>query len=295
MRIAEISSLSWSAAESKLESPATLAVSIIEESGAILGAFQRSGDAPTASFTRASGGSALSVSSGAVHVALALLTHDALVSCTRDQILNRYVRPLLRGLTKSGSVAHYFGRDWVSVGHRPVAFVGFAHHAGSGRTSFEAFVAVSAPLWSRGGTAERASHSGKAPASLSELAGKPVDSERVAEAITRAYTEAFGPLPRLESSSPAVPVTSQPSWEATAEEAIGLVCAGADEAGHLRVGGELMVSRDAISRLEIAISAAQSDDEIRRAVDDELAAPGVALFGVKRLESIAEVIARALR
>ncbi len=291
MRLHDLSALSWSAAAAPLGSPASLAVSIIEESGPILGAFQRSCDDPLATFARASGGPALSLSSGVVHVALALQTHDALISCTRDQILNRYVRPLLRGLTKSGSLAHYFGRDWVSVGHRPAAFVGFAHHAGTGRTSFEALVAVNAPLW----TTPRTSHSGKAPASLSELAGKPVDSERVADAIKNAYTAAFGPLPTLASSSAAVPVTSQSPWKATANEAIGVVCAGVDGGGHLRVGGELMVSGDAVLQLETAVSVMSSDDVIRQAVDDALAAPGVALFGVRSLESIAGVIARALR
>lgn len=290
----ELSSRSWSAIDAELRAPASLDVSIIAESGSILGAFQRSCDDPRASFVRASGGSSLSVAEGTIHVALALATHDALVSCTREQILNRYVRPLLRALTKVGALAHYFGRDWISVLHRPAAFVGFAHDAASARTSFEAFVGVREPLW----TEVRASHAGKSPASLEELTGKALEPERVAAAIEQAYSQAYGPLPRTERSAPARSVTHQPPWKAEVAEAIGAVCAGPDAAGTLCVGGELMISRDAISSLETAVKSlppSPSDDAIGQAVDDVVGAPGVALFGVRSLGSIREVIARALR
>ena len=70
---------------------------------------------------------------------------DALVACDESRLVNRYVRPLLRALTKVGATAHFFGRDWVSVAGRPVAWVGFAHDAGTRRTVFEAVVAVGAP------------------------------------------------------------------------------------------------------------------------------------------------------
>jgi hypothetical protein len=78
------------------------------------------------------------------------------------------------------------------------------------------------------------------------------------------------------------------------EEAIGVVAAGRDRDGRMRVGGELMVSRDAIARLEDAIARAPGDSaQLDRAVD-ELAAPGVALLGVRDLRSLREVIAEAL-
>ena len=40
-------------------------------------------------------------------------------------LLNRNVRPFLRGLTAAGALAHYFGREWVSVRKRPAMLLGF--------------------------------------------------------------------------------------------------------------------------------------------------------------------------
>jgi hypothetical protein len=85
---------------------------------------------------------------------------------------------------------------------------------------------------------------------------------------------------------------SDPPWEATCEEAIGLVGAGRDARGVLRVGGDLLVSRDALARLEERLRDTEAAD-VPRVVDETLAAPGVALDGVKSLASIADVVARA--
>ncbi len=286
----EIASRSWSAIESKLKGPGALTVSIAREEGVFLGSFQRLSDDPRARFVRASGGSALLVAPDTIHVALALSTHEAFVRCEPTQILNRYVRPLLRALTKSGVVANYFGRDWISVAHRPAASVGFAHDSTTGRTSFEAFVAVNTPLWGGG----KVSHLGKIPASMSELIGKTIDAERVAEAIASSYVGAFGPLPSIDATAVAPPIPSAPPWKASALEAIGAVSAGADEAGAMRVGGEWMVSADALASLEASLVDCPGS-EIGQRVDAALASPSVAIFGVRSLTSIADVIARALR
>jgi hypothetical protein len=84
-----------------------------------------------------------------------------------------------------------------------------------------------------------------------------------------------------------------PPWAATCEEAIGTLGAGPDARGTLRVGGDLLVSRDALARLEVRAAHASADD-LGRIVDEALAAPGVALDGVKSLASVCDVIARAL-
>jgi hypothetical protein len=87
---------------------------------------------------------------------------------------------------------------------------------------------------------------------------------------------------------------SELPWAATRDEAIGVVAAGRDREGRMRVGGELMASRDAIARLEREIALAAGDAlQLDRAVDT-LAAEGVAMLGVRDLRSIRDVIADAL-
>jgi hypothetical protein len=243
---------------------------------------------------------------GTVHVALALAHPGAIVACDERRIVNRYVRPLLRALTKtfprghdakgtpSGAQAHFFGADWVDMLHRPVAWVGFAHDAASRRTLFEAFVAVRAPFAGGG----RAAFRGKAPATLEELAGATLDPHRIADAIVEAYVEVSGGLLAAEASLAESPTDraprddgGDPPWVATIEEAIGIVAAGPDARGVFRVGGDLFVSRDALVRLEGRIAAG---DDPTRAVDETLAAPGVAIDGVRSLTSVRDVIVRAL-
>src|ERR1700722_13042117 len=69
-------------------------------------------------FRRASGGKTLRVGAGTVGVLVVLPTLDALGAglVAPDKLMNRTVRGLLAGLTRSGARggAHYFGRDFVS-------------------------------------------------------------------------------------------------------------------------------------------------------------------------------------
>ena len=164
---------------------AELTIASVADDAAILGAFQRAGEvhADCTLFRRGSGGAAVRVGPGTLWVSLALARVDALVACTPDRIMNRHVRPLLRALTKSGALAHYFGKDWISVAHRPAASCGFSHDRGSGRCMFEAFVALSTPF----ALGPRGSFDGKEPATLAELTGKTFDPARVARAIGDAY------------------------------------------------------------------------------------------------------------
>ena len=106
---------------------------------------------------------------------------------------------------------------------------------------------------------------------------------------------AWGHIPAQmnRSSTPHVPPAVETTpWTARVEEAIGPIFAGRDARGALRVGGELMASRDRIAWLEARADAAH-DDEVAAIVDEALSPPGVALFGVRRLPSIAEAIVHA--
>jgi hypothetical protein len=236
-------------------------------------------------------------------VALALAHPGALEFCDEKRIVNRTVRPLLRALTKTGSLAHFFGRDWISVAHRPVAWVGFAHDATSRRTLFEAFVAVRTPF----AITQRASFLGKPHGTLESIAGREIDPARLAGAVVDAYLAAYdaaeaevrgvetAPVP--DAAIPAAAAAeddprADPPWTATVEEAIGRLGAGCDARGVFRVGGDFLVSRDAIARLESRV-ANVADQELGPLVDQILNAPGVALQGIRSLASVRDVIALA--
>jgi hypothetical protein len=279
---------------------AELSVTEIATEAQVFGAFQRRAGATAGAILarRVSGGGLVQVSAGTLHVALVLASSSSLVACTPRTILNRYVRPLLRALTKGGAPASYFGRDWISVGHRPAASVGFAHDVGTGRTVFEAFVALRRPF-----SEPRASFLGKPPGSLESICGRAFDAGHLARAIVDAYLAAGDRDPHELSSHTAAAslldddVAAEPPWVACIEEAIGPVCAGRDRRGVLRLGGDLLASRDAIAELEAKIAVLGHDagpDELGRAVQEALGAPGVALEGVRDLGSVREAITRAL-
>lgn len=237
---------------------------------------------------------------GTVHVSLALAHPGALFDADEKRIVNRCVRPLLRALNRTmgaGSPAHFFGRDWVSVARRPAAWVGFAHDATTRRTAFEAFVAVRAPF----AEDARPSFRGHAAASLEAIAERTLDPSLLVGAVIEAYGTggevlAIDPLTTEERGDDQAMNEETPteiSWAATREEAIGELGAGPDAKGVFRIGGDLLVSRDALSRLEAAAPSAKVAD-IGALVDDTLARPGVALDGVKSLGSVRDVIVAAL-
>ncbi|HEX7667639.1 MAG TPA: hypothetical protein VF407_24090, partial [Polyangiaceae bacterium] len=121
----------------------------------------------------------------------------------------------------------------------------------------------------------------------------------VAHAIAEAYAKDFDGKERdlPEPMAVPLPVHPDPMWRATLAEAIGIVGAGRDRNGVLRIGGELLASRDAIANLESAITGfdeATELDEIGAAVDGALVAPGTALHGIRSLKSVRDVIAAAL-
>jgi hypothetical protein len=318
----EIAAHSRAALDRPLEHPGELWTAVAGDEALLLGAFQRDAGFPQASprLKRGSGGPAVRMGPGSIHVALALSHPGALVPCDEKRIVNRSVRPLLRALTRVGATAQFFGRDWISVDHRPAAWVGFAHDATTRRTLFEAFVAVRTPFH----TGPSPSFRGKEPGTLEELVGRAIDPGRVVDAIVEAYVAAWAVAPveravpgppsgereqandraragsgereqandRAKAPSGELEHASDPPWTATVEEAIGTLGAGLDADGVFRVGGDLLVSRDALARLE-ARAPHVLDEALGALIDETLAAPGVALDGVRSLASVRDVILRA--
>ncbi|MGH7436828.1 MAG: hypothetical protein ACRENE_14235 [Polyangiaceae bacterium] len=292
---AVVAARSRSALDGPLARPAELWVAVVSEPALLVGAFQRAPASTPGRTTllRGSGGPDVHVGAGTVHVALSLERPDVLEPCDAKKIVNRAVRPLLRALTKTVKLAHYFGRDWVSVEHRPAGWVGFAHDSTTGRTLFEAFVAVTTPFAGR----EARSLLGKTPATLDELAGRSIDPAALADEIVRAYEARAGVEAVLVEAGPTPApedAPAEPPWAAMVEEAIGTLGAGPDGRGTFRVGGDLLVSRDALARLEQRVAAAP-DANVGRIVDETLSSPGVALEGVASLASIRDVIVAARR
>jgi lipoate-protein ligase A len=297
-RAHDVAAHSRNALDAPLAGLALLRISSIQDVALLVGAFQRGAGFSDAwpLFRRGSGGPEVLVGPGTVHVALSLPHPGALIGADPKRIVNRAVRPLLRALSRIGATAHFFGRDWVSVGQRPAAWVGFAHDTSTGRTLFEAFIAVRNPF----AIAQRPSFRGRAHATLEEVVKRNVDPADLATAIIDAYVEGHERMnvdPPAPALSPGPPnLRHEPPWTATCEEAIGWLGAGPDERGVFRVGGDLLVSRDALSRLEEQIAALPPDASavaLGRVVDESLGAPHVALEGIRTLSSVRDLIARA--
>lgn len=301
-----VAHLGQRAMDEPLAAGAELWVGAMEAHARVVGAFQRcaAGDDPRPRARRASGGATVEVGPGTVHVLLALPHPAALMPCDPSRILNRYVRPLLRALTVSTGVkASYFGRDWVSLRGRPVAWVGFAHDGTTGRTIVEAFCAVATPF-ATGEGARRATFLGKEPSTLAEIAGRDVALDRVARSVVDAYAIAYGaptvalPAPLARATARDGDALDDPPWRGVAASDIGEVGAGPDARGVLRVGGDFLASRDALARLErwLATSPSLGDDAaVDAAVADTLGAPGVALEGLRTLAPVGDAVRRALR
>ncbi|HEY8073877.1 MAG TPA: hypothetical protein VIF62_07205 [Labilithrix sp.] len=273
------------ALDGPITADAELVVAVPRDEAIVLGAFQRAcdvadRDAPLV--RRGSGGAAARVGPGSVWIQLAM--KDARIA--PEKILNRLVRPLLRGMTKAGATARYFGRDWVSVDHRPAALVAFAHDSRSDALVFEAIVAAKTSF----AVGARASFMGKEPLAVGKT------PRAIADAVAAEYAALGDPVVPTSgfrlAPAPDAGVADDPPWTATHDEAMGPIHAGRDREGTLRLGGELIASHDAVARLEARI-ATLAPDAFGAAVDEAFAAPGVALFGVRSLESIRDVLVRA--
>jgi hypothetical protein len=286
--------------EGEAEDEAVLCVARPRSSAVLLGAFGRAEDAlprDVPVHRRASGGPAVRIGEGSLWTLLLLPRVNALLSdCDEARIVNRHVRPFLRALTKTAALAHFFGRDWISVKHRPAAWIGFAHAHGTGRTVVEAVFACTTPF----DVGPRASYLGKEPGTLASIAGRDVEPAALADAIARAWAEATGravvdrgALPDVGADDHAG-VPADPPWAATVDEAIGVVGAGPDARGRFRVGGDFLVSTDALAELEAALPET-ADADVGARVDATLGAPGVALDGVRSLTSVRDVILAARR
>ncbi|MCU0682578.1 MAG: hypothetical protein MUF34_10055 [Polyangiaceae bacterium] len=277
----------------------------------VLGAFQRAASAviqpegAPALRRRHSGGPTLWAGPGTLHLLLTLPRPDALVACDPPRLLNRYVRPLLRGLTRLGAPAHYGGRDWVSVAHRPAAWVGFAHDETSGASLFEAFVALDHPFVPPPSLLAYPPRRldpflGKTPATFAALLGRAPDAGRTAEAIVEAFRREYGAGSfregdlELERTLP-LAHDQRPPFAALEEDVIGFVGARLGQGGGL--GGDFFASEGVARGLDAALVSLPADastETIERAIREALdGAAGGTIEGLRDPTCLRRVVQAA--
>jgi len=174
-----------------------IAGSAIEGPAIVLGALQRAGRvvdlgaaraAGVRVFRRATTGTAAYIGQRGVLVSLALPHVAALArDASPRTLLNRNVRGFLRGFGRAGAAAHYFGREWIAVRHRPAAIVGF-DVSPEGTVLIELLAGVDAPIAVPAALATEAERAvdrwlGKAPAALGEVIGADTSPEAIAGAL----------------------------------------------------------------------------------------------------------------
>jgi hypothetical protein len=171
----------------------------------LLGRYHQ-GPASAAVHRRLSGGRVVPAGAGFVQLALALPHRSALESddphaLRAEQVLNRGVRGLLGGLELLGLEPYYPGRDLVTVGGRPIAWLSLAVEE-NGATLIEAGVSIERDLARLAPLADRLDPTGLAPVrpwqadEVTSVARErkgavPTDAE-VAAAIVEGYRRRLG-------------------------------------------------------------------------------------------------------
>ena len=306
----------------------------------VLGALQHAGQvlpdrelraadaSPVAVVRRGSGGIAVRGGQGVTYVALALRDRATLMPCPRARILNRNVRGALQGLRQGGIVAHYFGRDFLSVDARPAAYVGWAARS-DGRVVLEFFLCEASSCFLPEGelgypTRKTDPFRGKEPWTLAQATGnvlssggrpEPARGRALIECIAAGYRSGFGAAfeacaipsswetPELQRALPLDPDASELHWSHPIEEAIGFVSAGvaldrAAKLARVRMCGDFFADDTCAVTLErMLIGVEPTTDHIARAVDAAYGQAGHDVEGVRDLRTfqtaILDAVARA--
>lgn len=232
---------------------------------------------------RATSGTHLSIGpSGAAVLSLALPSIDALVDDARAAtVLNRNVRGWLAAVTRHGAIAHYFGREWLSIAKRPAGLFAIDLDP-RGAVLIELWIgqresiALEAPLASEH---ERAVDRwlGKRPASWAESTHRaPLSLAQLDAMQSLAFERYARPSAVIErvDVEPRIAVEPQERWRwiEPAPCAIGAIDAAWIDENTCWFGGDLLASSRAWELLERA-ARDEGDDRrssIARCVRDEL-------------------------
>ena len=244
------------------EQPVALYGAELNTAAVVVGAYQNARQALRAEafdaialpvVRRTTGGATVFAAPGVLYAALALQHASALMTCPPGRILNRNVRGLLAGIRGLGVPVHYFGRDFVSAGAEPCAYVGWSEGS-DGRVLLEFFIGLetvfSLPA-ELDGYPERREPAlrGKTPTTL-RAHGATVTASGLLTGIADGYAKAHGVMFESalapgdaagvlsERNGPRVSFVGAPplQWSQPREEAIGFVSAGVEVATDERLG-----------------------------------------------------------
>lgn len=283
---------------------AVITASVVDGPAVVLGALQRAGrvvdvaacaTAATPVLRRCTTGTAAYVGQRAILWTLALPHVAALhPDATPRTLLNRNVRGFLRGLSRGGAPARYFGREWIAIAHRPAALLGFEALA-DGRIVIEVFAGLDAALAlpiALCADEERAVDRwrGKEPTALGP--GSPAALalhviEAVAGHASSDLTRADGPTDRGVAAAivdARSPVPAGLALAAPRRAPIGWIDAAADPAsGQLWLGGDALVASFAVRALGDALARGDAPAPGEAPIDgaswDDFIAAGRAALG----------------
>jgi hypothetical protein len=268
---------------------ACFAASLVEGPAVLLGQHQRAArvlDLAEARrmaipvFRRRTAGTAAFAGERALVFTLALPRITALFpDASFRTLLNRHVRPFLRGLTAAGTLAHYFGREWVSSRRRPVLLLGFDVEP-DGAVLVEAIAGFDhsialPPSLASGDERSLDRFTCHVPAALSELLPEGTAPETVARCIADAIAAraptAATPAADLLSEPPAGsftvdlssddPVPPGATLLAPARIPIGWLERAAMPGGSpLWLGGDVLAPRHVLDRISAAAASGMEHD-----------------------------------
>lgn len=281
---------------------------------------------------RLTGGRALALGEGYLGVSLILPHRSALLAddpftLAPFQVLNRYVRGLMRALKQLGLPAFYPGRDLVTVNRRPVAAVSFETDE-DGRLLFEAIVAVDRPLSAVAQFLDRWDAAGVITGDLLALEGGTSLREEIGEgpslgelgALMRdAFAEQFGvtvapePLSALETQAvQGLAAREGRTWNSARQPRGDLPLVGSSgiQTGVLEahfaleqgrflkevcLAGDFIANSSAIASLEYRLRLCPAErGAIARVVDAVFDDPSNYLLGVGPLRAVADTIIKGL-
>jgi hypothetical protein len=269
---------------------AVLASAVIEGQALVLGALQREATLrersparfDVALHRRATTGTEAQLSGPALYHALALPGVNALYpDASSRTLLNRNLRAFLQGYTAAGVPLRYFGTEVLALLGHPVALVGYDQTA-SGGVLIEVLVGLENPA------VVRSALKREPPAALwSIVKSRPAPLDLL-EAVTRGVPERLGlSATDVLAELPPAQVSPAPAFSdlPSVQVPIPLGVVEASRAPELRITGDLLASRAALTEVERLASLVPAANPLDAAVLSPLA--GTALDGARPADLLA--------